>query len=130
MKDQLQSQEKDTKAQLKAEDLKAKLMELEDSKKAQDVESKIKVATKYQEIAAKKQKKVDDVVEDAKQDEQRSVKMLSDAKYAAATAVTTEQKVAAATAESEAGAMKSTSEQKLASLGPSRQAAKQAADEA
>merc|ERR1712167_156261 len=98
-----------------------------DSKKAQDVEEKIKTSIKFKEIATKKQKKVDDVVKEAKQDEPRSVKMLSDGKYAQATAITAEQKVAAAEAVSNADALKATSEQKITALGPAKQAAKEAA---
>merc|ERR1712100_617895 len=126
-KAQLKFQESDTKAKLKAKDVKDKLTELEDSKKAQDVEEKIKTSIKFKEIATKKQKKVDDVVKKAKQDELRSVKMLSDGKYAQATAITAEQKVAAAEAVSNANALKATSEQKITALGPAKQAAKEAA---
>jgi len=126
-KAQLKFQESDTKAKLKAKDVKDKLTELEDSKKAQDVEEKIKTSIKFKEIATKKQKKVDDVVKEAKQDELRSVKMLSDGKYAQATAITAEQKVAAAEAVSNANALKATSEQKITALGPAKQAAKEAA---
>merc|ERR1712072_97072 len=93
MKAQLKFQESDTKAKLKFEDLKAQIKELEDSRKAQDVEAKIKTAVKYQKLAAIKQKKVDDVVAEAESDEQRSVGMLSKAKYAMATASSAEQKV-------------------------------------
>jgi len=123
----LKFEEGDMKAKLKATDYKLKLTELEDSKKAQSVEDKMKTALKYKEVAAQKQKKVDDVVKEAQEDEIRSVKMLSDGKYAQVTAISVEQKASAAQTVSNAAALKATSEQKIEALGPAKQAAKEAA---
>jgi len=130
MKEQLAFAEGDTKKKLKLAELQDKLKELEESQASQVIESKIKTAIKYSKIAEQKQKKVDDVVAEAKADENRSIKMVADAKYAAATAVTVDQRVAAANQESEAEALKVSSEQKLATLTAPRQAAKEAAEQA
>lgn len=123
-------QEGDEKKKLKLEDLQAKAKELEESQKEQAMEEKVKVAVKFQEHAQKKQKRVDDTVKEAEEDEARSVKLIADGRFAEAAATSVAEKVAATTKISNGQSLKVSSEQKVNNLGPARQAAKEAKESA
>jgi hypothetical protein len=122
--------EKDEKTKLNLADLEAKVKELEESRKEQDMEGKVKTSVKFQEHANKKQKKVDDAVTSAEEDEKRAVKLISDGQYAQASATSVADKVAASTKISAGESLKVQSEQKVSNLGPAKQAAKEAAEAA
>jgi len=129
-KEELDFEESDAKKKLSVKNLKLRVEELEDATKEQNVEQKVKVAVKFTEKAAKAQQVVEDKIDAAKSDEERSGKMLITSKLAVATAITMDQKVNAAKQESDARMLKVSSEQQMTSLEPEEQAAKEAEETA
>merc|ERR1712072_653731 len=87
-------------------------------------EKKLKLAQQSKEKNTKAEQKAADKVKSAKNKEKEGAKMVSAAKLAAATAVTVDQKVKAAQAQSKAQMLKVSGEQKLAAKEPDLQKAK------
>jgi len=124
MKAIVAAKEHHKKQEVKLKEYRDRVKELEKKAKEQADEKKLKLAQQSKEKNTKAEQKAADKVKSAKNKEKEGAKMVSAAKLAAATAVTVDQKVKAAQAQSKAQMLKVSGEQKLAAKEPDLQKAK------